>query len=70
MLKKVIRMVTGLDILFIMFSISFLGMGIIDSIKKGMYFYTAVCVVNIIAWWMALLVEEVEIKEIEKKNML
>lgn len=47
-----------IGVLYLVFSISMLGMGVFSSLRDGDFFYTAVCLINIIAWWQAIIMEE------------
>lgn len=51
-------MVNNFDMLFLLFSISLLGMGILSSISQGLYFYTLICVLNLVAWYLALITDK------------
>ena len=50
--------VNNIGIIYLIFAISLLGMGLLASIRDGQLFYVGVCGINIIAWVIALLIED------------
>ena len=47
--------------LFLLLSIGFLGMGLLNSLMEGEYFYTFICGISLLAWYIALITSNEEI---------
>jgi len=45
---------------YLIFSVSVLGMGLFSSIQDHLYFYSAICLMNLIAWYIALIYQDDE----------
>ena len=47
--------INNIGIIYLIFAISLLGMGLLASLRDGNYFYSGICLINIGAWIVALL---------------
>ena len=47
-----------LPILYLIFAVSLLGAGFLEAIYEKNLFYGLICMLNIIAWAMALLIDD------------
>ena len=52
------KMAKNLGLLYFILSIGLLGMGLFASIRDKEYFYSGITVVNLIAWYMVLIIED------------